>query len=847
MASRLLSRSVVAFVAVLTCTATFATFAASADGAAPPFASALTRAPYLTDLVNTHVAVNFNTDKSGSAASVKWGPVVNGSCSLTSTVVATRVSVTVGPVAQYQWYAPIDLPGPDSYCYRPFLGPVDLLATSPSPVFTTQVPKGSSSRFTFDVLGDWGQVDSTGANPDMANLMSRIADSGARFLVTVGDNGYPNGSQINYGDLQQTGSGTSAVFGPSFWTVAGSTTPIFTAAGNHGLSGTTHTDLKTWRQDQAVATSNGRYQNDVYCCVNRSKSANYASEWYAFDAGNARFYVLDSAWGDSNVGNASVYANDAAAHFSPGNPEYQWLVNDLKTHPSQLKFAFFHYPLYSDNRTEPSDAYLQGPNSLEGLLAANGVQMVFNGHAHIYQRNAPSAPGMPVSYVTGGGGSTLEPIGPTCAPTDLYGIGWSPTKSKGYRCGAASAPTSAAKVYHFLRVTVSGSTVTVAPTDSTGAVFDQQTYQFTAAPLVTYLDSQPAALTSSTTATFTFHASHPAATFACSIDSAPATSCTSPTVYSGLADGAHTFTVTASANGRADGSPPHANWTVDTTAPRTPAGLTGAAPNSVEVDLAWQASQDTTGVTGYRIYRDGSLYQSVGNVTTFADTVAAASTHSYTVSAVDGAANESPPSTPVSVTTPAASAVFSDGFESGNLRAWSSSAGLTAQTTTVRTGQYAALAASGGVANYAKRTLAASYADGYARTAFDVLSQSGQINLLRLRAADGTSIGYAYVSSSGFLAFHDDATGTNTVSTTVIGSGWHVVEVHVKSSSSAGTADGTVQVWLDGTLLGALSTQAVDIGAAPIAALQIGDVQAGKASGVAFDDAAFGTARLGLG
>ena len=323
MASRLLSRSVVAFVAVLTCTATFATFAASADGAAPPFASALTRAPYLTDLVNTHVAVNFNTDKSGSAASVKWGPVVNGSCSLTSTVVATRVSVTVGPVAQYQWYAPIDLPGPDSYCYRPFLGSVDLLATSPSPVFTTQVPKGSSSSFTFD--------------------------------------------------------------------------------------------------------------------------------------------------------------------------------------------------------------------------------------------------------------------------------------------------------------------------------------------------------------------------------------------------------------------------------------------------------------------------------------------------------------------------------------------GLAAQTTTVRTGQYAALAASGGVANYAKRTLAASYADGYARTTFDVRSQSGQINLLRLRTADGTSIGYAYVTASGFLAFHDDATGTNTVSTTVIGSGWHVVEVHVKSSSSAGTADGTVQVWLDGTLLGALSTQAVDIGAAPIAALQIGDVQAGKASGVAFDDAPFGTARLGLG
>src|SRR6185312_13380138 len=344
----------------------------------------------------------------------------------------------------------------------------------------------------------------------------------------------------------------------------------------------------------------------------------------------------------------------------------------------------FHYPLYSDNSSQTSDTFLQGPNSLEGLLAANGVQMVFNGHAHIYQRNAPSAPGMPVSYVTGGGGGTLEPIGPTCSSTDLYGIGWSPTKLKGYRCGAASAPTAAAHVFHFLRVTVSGSTVTVAPTDSTGAVFDQQTYQFSAAPVVTYLDSQPSALTSSRTASFTFHASDPAATFACSIDSAPATSCTSPANYAGLADGAHTFTVTASVNGRSDSSPPHANWTVDTTPPSTPSGLTGNAASPVEVDLGWQSANDTTGVTGYRIYRDGNLDQAVGNVTTFADTVAAGSTHSYTVSAVDGAGNESPRSTPVSVTTPTASAVFSDGFESGNLKAWSSSGGLAVQTATVR-------------------------------------------------------------------------------------------------------------------------------------------------------------------
>ena len=47
------------------------------------------------------------------------------------------------------------------------------------------------------------------------------------------------------------------------------------------------------------------------------------------------------------------------------------------------------------------------PNSLETLLAANAVQLAFNGHAHTYQRITPAnyqQNGDVVNYVTGGGG-----------------------------------------------------------------------------------------------------------------------------------------------------------------------------------------------------------------------------------------------------------------------------------------------------------------------------------------------------------------------------------------------------------------------------------------------------------
>ena len=86
------------------------------------------------------------------------------------------------------------------------------------------MPAGSSAPFKFAVFGDWGKTLAAG-NPDQANVISRIAQSGARFAVTTGDNAYEVGSQKSYGDLYQVGDNTSAVFGPNYWKVAGASLP----------------------------------------------------------------------------------------------------------------------------------------------------------------------------------------------------------------------------------------------------------------------------------------------------------------------------------------------------------------------------------------------------------------------------------------------------------------------------------------------------------------------------------------------------------------------------------------------------------------------------------------------
>jgi chitodextrinase len=96
----------------------------------------------------------------------------------------------------------------------------------------------------------------------------------------------------------------------------------------------------------------------------------------------------------------------------------------------------------------------------------------------------------------------------------------------------------------------------------------------------------------------------------------------------------------------------------DTQAPSSPSNLTATKNTSSEVDLAWTASTDNVGVTGYNVLRNGAVIATVGgSTTTYADTsVAANASYTYTVTAFDAAGNVSQPSNSLTLTTPAAAA-----------------------------------------------------------------------------------------------------------------------------------------------------------------------------------------------
>lgn len=96
----------------------------------------------------------------------------------------------------------------------------------------------------------------------------------------------------------------------------------------------------------------------------------------------------------------------------------------------------------------------------------------------------------------------------------------------------------------------------------------------------------------------------------------------------------------------------------DTTSPTTPTGVSATAISSSKINLLWGAAADNVGVTAYRVYRNGSTTPlatvNAPNLSYSDSTVAAATTYTYTITALDAAGNESPHSATVTASTPAA-------------------------------------------------------------------------------------------------------------------------------------------------------------------------------------------------
>jgi predicted phosphodiesterase len=92
------------------------------------------------------------------------------------------------------------------------------------------------------------------------------------------------------------------------------------------------------------------------------------SKYYSFKPKNGvRFFALDSNYVDAR--------------------QLEWLGKELSASGSDWKIAFFHHPLYSSGEKHGSNTALR--EQVEPLLVKHGVDVVFTGHEHFYERLKP--------------------------------------------------------------------------------------------------------------------------------------------------------------------------------------------------------------------------------------------------------------------------------------------------------------------------------------------------------------------------------------------------------------------------------------------------------------------------
>lgn len=240
-----------------------------------------------------------------------------------------------------------------------------------SPTFSFQTMP-TSGDVSFLLIGDSG-AGTAGQFAVARQLTNRPAD----FVGHLGDIVYPQFS-FPYADTRYL----------SVYRWLMRSTPMFCAWGNHDLYAGTRPMLEIIRPP-----------------TNNVAAADHATDhtlpqfYYSFDAGDAHFAFVFQPY-------MSQYT------LTTNSPQYRWLEADLLASRKPWKFMLLHLPLNSSGSHRFDDYNFNGLNDnrelaavLYPLAARTGVQAVFSGHDHNYQRFQPLN-GVH-HFISGGGGSVL--------------------------------------------------------------------------------------------------------------------------------------------------------------------------------------------------------------------------------------------------------------------------------------------------------------------------------------------------------------------------------------------------------------------------------------------------------
>ena len=179
----------------------------------------------------------------------------------------------------------------------------------------------------------------------------------------------------------------------------------------------------------------------------------------------------------------------------------------------------------------------------------------------------------------------------------------------------------------------------VRATDALGNAGAPVTYQWTVdtSPPTTAITQKPSSLSNTGSPSFAFSASESGSTFACRRDGATFAACGSPTGYSGLADGPHTFGVRATDPAGNTGPETSYAWTIDTAAPTaTITDKPSGSSSSNSPSFSFTASE--SGSLSCRL--DGGAFAPCASPASYSGL--GDGPHTFAVKATDAAGNTGP-------------------------------------------------------------------------------------------------------------------------------------------------------------------------------------------------------------
>jgi predicted phosphodiesterase len=167
------------------------------------------------------------------------------------------------------------------------------------------------------------------------------------------------------------------------------------------------------------------------------------------------FYFFDrpvsESWFALTCGNARIIGLDTSISFNAGSPQHDWLLGEFPSVPyrdATWHIIILHEPPFTATAGRGDSIAVR--DQLVPLFEQYGVDVVFSGHSHAYERYLHSG----ISYiVTGGGGAPLYPLLPDLtSPVRQFG------RSEYHHCIVDIDPTAG--------------TLTISAVDITGGIFD---------------------------------------------------------------------------------------------------------------------------------------------------------------------------------------------------------------------------------------------------------------------------------------------------------------------------------------------------------------------------------------